>query len=822
MKTTPLLIALLLSTCALTLASAPASACPAAPCGDQDPPDEGGEDPADPEDPQDPDAPEADEPEADEPEADAPSDPEGEEQAEPAEGDPEDEIIVLDDPEEEEDPVVEEPEERDESELGPIIVTATPEELARMGGSASNVGEDELKEFEFDDAHSILLRVPGLYVRQEDAFGLRPNIGLRGANSDRSKKVTLMEDGILLAPAPYAAPAAYYFPMMTRMVNVEVFKGPAAVRFGPNTIGGAINFVSRDIPFEPEGSVDLALGLFAASLTPSGKAHLYYGDSAPWGGFLIEGVHLQSEGFKELDSGGPTGFSKSEITALGQINSDLSAETFHRLRLRLGFAREISRETYLGLSDADFKANPYRRYAASERDRMEWLRTQLQLQYRMDVGDDFDLTAALYRHDFDRAWRKLNSFQEGPSLEEILDDPTSGQRRLFYDVLTGQQDSSSPGEALQIGTNARTFVSEGAQAEAHKVHATKTWSTELRLGLRLHHDQIEREHTEQSFLMEAGALVDAGLPSLSLTRNRASAVALAAYLTDVTTLGRLSLAPGLRMEVIQTELFDRKTQSRDTHFQQVFLPGFGVHYALTPELGALAGVHRGFSPVAPGQPDAVEPEISLNYEAGLRYDDPKADIHAELIGFFNDYTNLTGECSFSAGCDESQIDLQFNAGEVRVLGLESMLSSHLDIGKSGLSIPARLAYTLTLANFETSFTSDNPQFGEVKAGDALPYLPVHQLSVTTGLDASDWGLAISAVLVDEMHESAYQDGDGDDKVTDRFVMVDLSAHWDFFEDSQFYFKVDNALNAQPIVARLPFGARPAKPLLFQIGARTTF
>ena len=67
------------------------------------------------------------------------------------------------------------------------------------------------------------------------------DIGLRGANPDRSAKLTLMEDGVLMGPAPYSAPAAYYFPLTTRMTAVEVFKGPASIRYGPNTIGGAIN-----------------------------------------------------------------------------------------------------------------------------------------------------------------------------------------------------------------------------------------------------------------------------------------------------------------------------------------------------------------------------------------------------------------------------------------------------------------------------------------------------------------------------------------------------------------------------------------------------
>ena len=96
--------------------------------------------------------------------------------------------------------------------------------------------------FELDNIETVLQQVPWISTRNEDGFGLRPNIGIRGANSDRSAKITLMEDGIPLAPAPYAAPAAYYFPMSTRVVGVEVFKGPAATRFGPHTIGGALIF----------------------------------------------------------------------------------------------------------------------------------------------------------------------------------------------------------------------------------------------------------------------------------------------------------------------------------------------------------------------------------------------------------------------------------------------------------------------------------------------------------------------------------------------------------------------------------------------------
>ncbi|MEL6184305.1 MAG: TonB-dependent receptor plug domain-containing protein [Myxococcota bacterium] len=165
-----------------------------------------------------------------------------------------------------------------------IFVTGGASALARAAGSAHLVDEAELERFEYDDVQRVLSRVPGVYVRDEDGFGLRPNIGIRGANSDRSQRVVLLEDGILLGPAPYAAPAAYFTPLATRMVGFEVFKGPAAVRTGPFTVGGAVNFLTANIPEDGhEGLADLAAGQFGYL-----KGHLRYGWGNDHVGFLVE------------------------------------------------------------------------------------------------------------------------------------------------------------------------------------------------------------------------------------------------------------------------------------------------------------------------------------------------------------------------------------------------------------------------------------------------------------------------------------------------------------------------------------------------------
>lgn len=721
-----------------------------------------------------------------------------------------DEPLLLDEEEEEE---VEDPEDTaplvtDEVE----VITSPVKKVAEQPGSVQRLNEEDFETFEYDDPHAYLTTITGLYVRQEDGFGLRPNIGLRGTSSERSSKVTLMEDEVLLAPAPYSAPAAYYFPIMTRMTGLDVYKGPGAIAFGPNTIGGAVNLITRDIPIGWAAGVDVSSGMFLNS-----KAHAFGGASNDWGGFLVEGVYLHSNGFKELDGGGDTGFDKGEIMVKGRITSDpLDDGPFHQLDLKLGLALERSHETYLGLSDDDFASNPYRRYRGSSQDLMEWFRTQVELRYVLETEDDVFLQIAAYRNDFSRAWRKLNAFDTSLPLPEILSDPTSARRRVFYDVLTGAQDSADPSENLLIGTNDRTFVSQGLQTSL-------TWlvgGNRLEAGFRLHYDSIERNHTEQPFAMRDGDLESAGDDDAT-TRNIGETFAAAAHVQMDLDLSGLQVTPGVRLEYITSSLENLLTETRVPHTYTVLVPGIGVLYDMLqsykdmPFFAIFAGVHQGFSPVSPGQPEDARPESSVNYELGLRVDCEKRKMYAELIGFFSDYQNLTSICSFSGGCPERLVDTQLNAGEVFVYGLEVLVDKTFDVGP--VELPLRLAYTFSGSHFRTDFTSSNPQLSEVVEGDALPYVPEHQLSLQVGAVWNELSGHIATTWTSPMRETASQGDEG--PMTDHIVMLDLALSYAFYEGFQVYGRLDNMLNTTPIVSRRPYGARPGKPFSAILGLK---
>ena len=121
--------------------------------------------------------------------------------------------------------------------LEEILITGGSEKISRLPGSAHYIGSEQLAVFAYSDVQRIAREIPGVSIQVEDGYGLRPNISIRGVASERSSRITLLEDNVLIAPAPYAAPSAYYFPTAGRMSGFEVVKGPAAITQGPLTIG---------------------------------------------------------------------------------------------------------------------------------------------------------------------------------------------------------------------------------------------------------------------------------------------------------------------------------------------------------------------------------------------------------------------------------------------------------------------------------------------------------------------------------------------------------------------------------------------------------
>lgn len=691
----------------------------------------------------------------------------------------------------------------DKPEVEEITVYGIFTEPDSMTGSAHRISEELLESFQYTDINRVLNFIPGIYSREEDGVGLRPNIGLRGGSAERSQKVTLMEDGVPISPAPYSAPAAYFFPLTSRMVGVEVFKGPSSIQYGPQTIGGALNLISAPIPEATEVLAEIGGGSHGHR-----QGHLRAGTQFGQTGILGEYVHMGSDGFKELDGGGDTGFEKNEF--LLKASQEIGPG---KLELRWGYADEVSNETYLGLTESDFRETPFRRYRASELDRMEWDWTGGRANWTQPLfGGQLRLTA--YTQSLDRAWRKFNNFN-GTDIGELLENPDgSPSNRLLMSILRGGNSdgvSGSPDD-FRIGTNDRSFESSGVQG-VMQWEFSSTFEHNVEVGLRYHTDEIRRLHDEYSFEQINGEVIQNSQPRLITADNSADTDALAVWLRDEMVYGAWTLVPGLRVESIANNFTNRHGvyASNDNEYT-VVLPGLGARYEVNHELSVIAGVHKGFSPAAPSAERDHEPEESVNYEFGGRWHSAFGKI--EAIGFFNDYSNLTAICTLSSGCSGDNVDDQTNAGEVHTSGLEFGWNNTFDLAAS-FSMPINLSYTYTEAVFQEPFESVDPQFDVVEKGFHMPYIPRHRANLNMGISRDNWNIQLSATYTASMRNQAGRGAIAEQEGSDAYTVLDLAAYYDFSPSWRVSGRIDNLLDEEYVASHRPYGARPGKPLSMQ-------
>jgi len=684
-------------------------------------------------------------------------------------------------------------------------------DVADVPGSAHVMDQEDLAVFIDADILRVLRSVPGVYVQEEEGFGLRPNIGIRGSGLDRSARIALLEDGVLVAPAPYAAPSAYYFPTQRRMHSLEVLKGPAAVVVGPRTTGGAINMISTPIPEQSGGTLDFRLGDHNIA-----DALLNYGGRGERVSWLVETVQSQSDGFKTIDGpvGGGTGYELEDYVAKLQLDSDPAASMYQSLRLKAGFTEQTSDTSYLGLTTEDFGLDPLRRYAASAGDQFVSEHKQYQLSYVFDPGNKWRGEITAYRNDFKRNWYKLQSVN-GIGMSSVLDEPLE-----FADELAWLKGATSPDDAITKRANKRSYYSQGLQASMEWDFGIGDTEIALTGGVRVHEDEEDRFQHEDAYRMENGALLLTTAAAPGSKTNRVSSADVTSFFVDTEIRnGKWILTPGLRFEDIKMQRLDYSTADpgriqgpsrvRDNSVS-VLIPGFGALYRLTSDWRLLAGVHKGFNPPAPGSSAAEE--TSFNVEAGTRYDSGKLSF--EAIYFVNDYDNLVGTVTESTGGGD--VGEQFDGGEVVVSGLEVTSSYKWSLGR--LEVPMSLQYTWTTqAKFESAFDSNFDPWGEVSAGDELPYIPEHQLRAMLGLATEQWRVNVAASYIGKLRTTAGQGSFDPAESVDARVVWDLTSAWQFTPKLSTYIKVDNLLDETYVAALRPAGARPGLPRTAYLG-----
>ncbi len=715
--------------------------------------------------------------------------------------------------------------------LTQIYVIGSRGDIYDIPGSAHYVDHADISNMSYDDINRVLQKVPGVYIREEDGYGLFPNLSLRGVDTTRSAKVTLMEDGILAAPAPYAAPAAYYSPTTGRMDGLELLKGSSQVKYGPHITGGIVNYISTPIPEQQRVFLRAQYGE-----DNDMRIHGIYGKTLNTGagrlGFVVETYGRDTDGFKRVDSlaareiNGETGF--YNIEPMVKLAFEPHSNTYQRIEFKYGYTEKQADETYLGLSTEDFRASPYRRYAASQYDTIDTEQSRTHLRYFISPTEEIDVITTAYYNEFARNWYKLNDLRTATGgLAANLE---------MSAALAGAQSGTGlaclRGElacGLRVRANNREYYAWGLQSDLEWRIDSEGLAHEVGVGIRYHNDVEDRFQWDDVYAQSVNGSISGitrGIPGTQDNRE-AETGAWAVYVQDTMRTGDWIIKPGFRYETLDLESRDNRVGGTTANADlDMMSGGVGIVYEFSPELEALAGVHMGFSPPSPGGAVAgLEEETSTGYELGMRYANSSNTLMAEAVAFYTRFEDLIVISSIGgagSGADE-------NFGEVDSSGIE--LTGTYDLGLASdweFSNRYFFAFTYTNAEQQNDASSTDPEsiFSFGLKGNKVPYIPQYQLSLGTNLDFANWGGAVSASFVDETFTSASNveaevNGAGVPDArfgtTDSYSIADLSLYFKPLGHMKMFAGVHNLFNEAYMVSRQPHGPRPGMPRSWYAG-----
>ena len=591
-----------------------------------------------------------------------------------------------------------------------VDVIGNQEQLLKTPSSAMIIEQDELEASHVFTTSEALRKVPGVVVRDEEGFGMRPNIGIRGLNPTRSTKVLLLEDGIPLTYAPYGANESYYHPVIDRFSSIEVLKGASQIKFGPLTAGGVVNYITPNAPEKFGGHLNVTVG---------NRDYLNTKINVGGNGMLFDYTHKQGDGARDN--------TQSNVEDVNfKVTKDISDN--QAITLRANWFTEDSQVSYSGITQREYN-NFGGEYNPFNHDGFETTRYGLSATHDWQINTNALLTTNLYYSYFDRDWWRQQSNTTASNISSGVGCAAFATARINGLATNGDNCQGNQGRL-------RTYNTYGLEPRLTVTHA---WG-ELELGAKAHFEDQERKQLNgTSSVARSGTLVE---------NNERKTDAYSGFISNRFDIGQFSITPAIRYEHIKNERTNRLTGANGADTFDEWIPGIAVAYNPHERLTMFAGVHEGFAP--PRTEDLinntgglveVEAEKSTNWEVGFRAKLSK-NFNVESTAFYNDFKNLIAVGSVASNVNLSQ-------GEATFAGLE--LAGQYDFDNGFYS---RMAYTwLPVAEQDAPFrqVSNNAIVGGSKEGNRQPYAPKNTFTTALGYKMNNWNVQLEAVHVGKQY-----------------------------------------------------------------------
>jgi Fe(3+) dicitrate transport protein len=572
------------------------------------------------------------------------------------------------------------------------VIGDKADSLQKIPGSGTLITHKEIERTDPYDTAEMLRRVPGVTATQSEGGGLRLDIGVHGLDPGRSRRVLVLEDGIPLAINPYSEADLYYLPQIERMRGIEVVKGSGSILFGPQTIGGVVNFLTLAPPAQATSAAEVDGGQRGYL-----KLLAMRGDTVGSARYLVQAFHTRGDGFRN------EGFNSTDV--FGKVGFDTS-ESGEAI-VKIGFHNDALRSDDVGLTRAMFRQNPGQDMLAPA-DHIDQNRYDVSVTHEQRFSAQTTLKTLVYAYETKRIWTR-----------ELYD--RSQATGTTYDHVAG--DTTFPGSAIYF-RNANSILDRSYDVAAVEPRLTTHADTlgvghTLDVGGRL---LMETAHYKQ--LSGDSKVAQTGTLDYEFQHET---VALAGYVQDrMAFRDWLLVTPGIRLEYAQMQS-EILRQGTSNGVANVHVPSSGPTTGVIPGIGMIAGTREAHvfggtfigyappritSPISPkgGSVSQLDSERSINYEVGARLAVKKKG-RVEATAFLLDFDNQVIQGGASGDTTQNEL---VNGGKTRHYGVE---------GEGRLEVGNMLHLPLDLEAAERFTVSRAVFVGGTYDGNVLPYAP---------------------------------------------------------------------------------------------------
>ncbi|MBB5366602.1 MULTISPECIES: TonB-dependent Fe(3+) dicitrate receptor FecA [unclassified Janthinobacterium] len=571
--------------------------------------------------------------------------------------------------------------------VGNWLAQPDAQSVFEHGGARNVVARDEFVRLGATDARDVLNRIPGVLAPANNGTGshdMALNFGVRGLNPRLAARSTVLMDGIPVPFAPYGQPQLSFAPIsMGNMDAVDVVRGGGAVRYGPQNVGGIVNFVTRAIPDKATGEVSVQGEQSPSSSSDSIKTHT----SALLGGTLDNGL------------GGAILYSGVRGADWREHSDTKIDDVILKGRYRIDGASTLTAmlQNYEGRAD-------------------------------MPGG----LTAAAYARDPYQSTRPYDNFWGRRNLASLAYEYKPDRQRQFT-VQTFYTDTLRSGyldQGKNLTLSPRSYTVRGIETRYSQAFRAGATRHEIGVG---HRYIDETSHELRYWRLKSGGI----LPTQASPIDRdtsGSTRANAFFIDDRIDAGSWTITPGLRNERIRSHQDNNLTGKRDGGDYNVLLPALNVIYHLSEQWNLYASSDSSFGTVQYSKmanavvSGGAEPEKARSWELGTRYQQGGLRLDADLflIRFSNQYES------------NQQTNSVYARGKTRHRGLEGSAQyafGEVWPGLRGVNVYASYAYV------DAAIKEEGDNFGK-----QVPFSPRHKGTAGVAYQAGKWSASFDGMF----------------------------------------------------------------------------